>query len=123
MNSDGKIGYEEAKVYTLVTEGPEMKLPMDAWGFVCKWAGAKEGPKVGLNYIQFRKTFLDEYTANLLETDLAHDYKEYVQFVTKAGKREQTTTEAEPSSTVAKAADHSSSTAVTKKAPDDAAGR
>ena len=31
--------------------------------------------------MEFRKTFLDKYTAELLETDLDHDYKAFVRFV------------------------------------------
>ena len=38
-------------------------------------------PKLGLNYLEFRKTFLDKDTAGLLETDLNHDYKAFVSFV------------------------------------------
>ena len=38
-------------------------------------------PKLGLNYLEFRKTFLDKETAGLLETDLNHDYKAFVSFV------------------------------------------
>eukprot|EP00940_MAST-03C_sp_MAST-3C-sp2_P001339 g1339.t1 len=88
MNADGRIGFAEAKKYTFVTEGPDMPLPDDAWGFVCKWAGCKEDPiTVGLNFLQFRKTFLDEYTANLLETDLSRDYAQFVKYVTRASEK------------------------------------
>lgn len=80
MNEDGRIGFVEAKAYTKVTDGEDCALPLDAWGFVCKYAGSKADPKVGLTFIQFRKTFLDKYTANLLETDLDHDYQNFVNF-------------------------------------------
>jgi len=42
MNKDGRIGYKEAKKYTLVTDGVD-ELPEDIWGFVCKWAGCEKG--------------------------------------------------------------------------------
>eukprot|EP00938_MAST-03A_sp_MAST-3A-sp1_P004495 g4495.t1 len=83
----GRIGFEEAKDYTIMTEGDKAVLHLDMWTFVCKYAwkdasGFKNyDPKLGLNYLEFRKTFLDKDTAGLLETDLNHDYKAFVSFV------------------------------------------
>jgi len=34
----GRIGYEEAKDYTVMTEGDKAVLPLDIWSFVCKYA-------------------------------------------------------------------------------------
>jgi len=44
-----------------------------------------------MNYLQFRKTFLDSYTANLLETDLSNDYNQYVRFVRREDDPTETT--------------------------------
>ena len=100
-----------------MTEGDKAVLHLDMWTFVCKYAwkglfflcfslqnsttrtertttktdasGFKNyDPKLGLNYLEFRKTFLDKDTAGLLETDLNHDYKAFVSFVRGGGRDE-----------------------------------
>ena len=53
--------------------------PTDASGF------KNYDPKLGLNYLEFRKTFLDKDTAGLLETDLNHDYEAFLSFVRGRG--------------------------------------
>lgn len=90
MNKEtGRIGFEEAKVYQKITEEEDMELPLDIWTFVCKYAVGKDekgnfktyDPHKGLTFLEFRKTFLDKKTAQLLETNLDNDYNAFVNFV------------------------------------------